>query len=143
MTALWWAWAWITLLALAFVIAPASAEPVPTVPYIYHLDRPAVDLPEAMAQDAASVWLDCEVRTAAMQPYGEPWNARNPSGAWGTPQMMPLHAPGMAKQGLDYNDDGDRIRYAAIMWDRSGFAPWSCKPKPGSGGNDVELGEAE
>ena len=110
------------------IVAPRVGAAPATIPYIYHLDRPAVDLPEAMAQDAAHVFLGCEVHTAAMTPYGKPWNARNPSGAWGTAQLMPIHAPGMARLGLDYNDDGDRIKYAVMLWSTQGWNPWSCKP---------------
>jgi len=98
------------------------------VPWVYDLNRPVVLLPAAMARDAVTVWYQCEVRTEVMTPYSVPGEARNPSGATGTPQLMPLHAPGMAKRGLDFSDDGDRIRYAIQMWLRSGWGPWSCKP---------------
>ena len=106
----------------------ARAEPAPVM-WIYRLDAPVVEVPAAMAKDAVAVWYGCEVRTEVQAPYGEPWRARNPqSGASGTPQLMSLHRPGMARVGLNYDDDGDRIKWAVMLWSRQGWNPWSCKP---------------
>ena len=81
---------------------------------------PAVLVPVEFARDAVNV-AACESNVAA-------WDAVGKQGELGVLQVHPVHFPQMQRLGLDPWLEGDRIKYAVRLWERSGWGQWSCKP---------------
>ena len=109
-------------LGFAFIARP------PCVPWIFDLNQPALPVPQAFAEGAVRIFLGCEVRGVIQTPYGLPWAAVGAAGERGAAQLHPIHDPAIVKFGLDPLDEGDRLRFAAIKWQRDGenFDAWSC-----------------
>ena len=119
-------------LLLAGVLLSTPADTA-SVLYVYDLNRPAIELPGGMAAEIASV-VGCEARGDLMRPYGIPGHAVNrSSGARGQLQVHPIHAAAMARLGLDYTIEHDRVLYAVRLWEAAGWAPWSCIATEGKG----------
>ena len=117
---------------LSVAVLQSTATDASTL-YVYDLNRPAVELPGGMASGIASV-VGCEARGDLMRPYGIPGHAVNrSSGARGQLQVHPIHAPAMARLGLDYTIEYDRVLYAVRLWESGGWAPWSCIATEGKG----------
>ncbi len=84
---------------------------------IWAIDALCVPIPAGMARDVVAV-AQCESR----------WDvgAVGAAGEHGLLQVHPIHAGPMARAGLDYGAEGDRLRWAVRMWEGSGWRPWSC-----------------
>ena len=107
---------------------PDHSELRPTCRVVYSLTEPAVDLPEAMCGENGVVdaWFNCEVN-GWWSHWDTPADAVNPvSGARGIAQVMPEWAPKMAKAGLDYSREHDRLVWAGYLWSLYGARQWQC-----------------
>ena len=98
--------------------------------WIAEYDKPAVEMPCAMAEAAVHVFLDCEIR-GWWSRWDAPADVVSPTGDRGAAQINWRHAPGMAVAGLDYESEVDRIRWAIALWTWHSWAPWACARKAG------------
>lgn len=95
--------------------------PPATVPYIVALDRPAVTVPMAWAQDAGTV-IQCESH----------WNAaavNRTSGATGLLQLMRVHERRAERMGYTWADMLDpvaNVTVAIAIWREQSWRPWEC-----------------
>ena len=112
--------------AASSTVGGASSTGAPAL-YIHTLTEPAVEMPEAMARYASAVWLGCEVMGWEGR-WGAPGDAVGAAGELGQAQLHPVHAATMLRRGLDYADEGGRVRFAVQLWERQGWQPWSCRP---------------
>lgn len=145
--ALFYGGAFLISLGVGFATLPApvtqaaSARDTHTF-YVWCRDRAQcphgslVEMPWEMARDAAAVFLACEAkpwwRPAGPEPYPyrDPENAESATGDFGGMQLnRRWHEGTMRGQGLDFDNPLHRWRYAInVVWARSGWGPWSCKP---------------
>lgn len=81
--------------------------------------RDAVWVPYRFAVESVGV-AQCESRWQS--------DAVGAAGELGILQVNPIHAPAMAKHGLDFQSAGDRVRWAVRMWEAGGreWGPWAC-----------------
>lgn len=80
---------------------------------------PQSQVPEAFALQAGPVfWCESKMNPAAVGGAGER----------GIPQVHPVHFSAMARLGLSPDSSSDLVRYAVRLWERQGWAPWSCRP---------------
>ena len=100
-----------------FTTRPAHAAPA-TVAWIVALDRPTVEMPADMAEEAGARIM-CE---SGWNPY-----AVNPvSLAAGALQIHPIHFPRMRTMALDPSDPVDLVKYAVVLYERQSWAPWAA-----------------
>lgn len=99
------------------------------------LDQFSVEQPWMLAVHTSEVWLDCEVRGSNQQPYIRLSEVVNPlSGASGQAQLHPgwrtnpRGTLSMEKAGLSYDVERDRLLFAGMLWEHSGWRNWECKP---------------
>ena len=137
------------IIAAAWCAATISASPVrllawehpalePTEAlYVYSLTEPGVEMPTKMAKGAGTVWLGCEIEGLSLTPYADLSAAVGAAGERGQAQIHPswernaLTAMDFVRLGLDYNNEGDRIRFAVELWKRAGWGQWSCAKRMG------------
>lgn len=98
------------------------------VPYVWSLTEAPIRMPGEMAAAASAVWLGCEVAAENQREYGDVTAVVGRLGERGQAQVHPVHATGMARAALDFGQEHDRLLWALRIWERSGWAPWSCKP---------------
>ncbi len=106
-----------------------GAYPVEVSPdcgYVYALTEPAIPIPCEAVSFIERVWMSCEVR-GWWERWDSPASAIGALGERGASQLMPLHRAGMAKVGLNYDLERDRIVYSVGMWEKQGGNPWTCK----------------
>ena len=111
----------VALLALAVAVmlpGPAHAEPGPVM-VVVDLNAPAVETPAEFAAGSVAVF-GCESK----------WDPTSlgSAGERGIPQIHPTHFPTMYRLGLSPESSTDLMRFAVRLWERSGWAPWSCQP---------------
>ena len=83
------------------------------------LERPCMPIPEDMQANIVAV-VQCESR----------WDPRAVGmlGERGLLQIHPIHRAPMAKAGLDFGQEGDRLRWAIRIFEGNGWGPWACRP---------------
>lgn len=114
-----------------------AEEPPETMLYIYDLNEPAVEMPVQMALGAGTVWLECEVKSLNQLPYANLAAAIGTAGERGQAQIHPSWeknartAIDFVRLGLDYSNEGDRIKFAVELWKRAGWSQWSCAARMG------------
>ena len=82
---------------------------------IFALDQECLPIQEAMQRDVVRVF-QCESRWDV--------NAVGALGERGIAQIHPRHAEGMAREGLDYESERDRLIWARALWGWHAWAPW-------------------
>ena len=116
---------WFALLVLGPM--QPTEPPAGQVLYVYDLHRDPISMPQEMAQDVTAVWLDCEVR-GWWSRWETPADVVSETEDYGQAALNIIHAPSMAREGLNFWDEHDRIVWAIRMYERSQWAPWGCRP---------------
>lgn len=104
---------------------PWPDEPMCSV--VYDLNLPPVEIPCSQAQQASKVWMECEVK-GWWAHYARPADVVSPTKDYGTAQVNIIHKPTMAKVGLNFYSEHDRLHFAThYLLANQGWQPWSCR----------------
>ena len=117
------------LLAAAIALPPALPPDVPVALYVYDLHAPALQMPLAMATEVSAIFLGCEIKGTNQTPYADLSAVVSPTEDYGQAQInRRWHEAAMARAGLSFWVERDRIVWAITLWGRTqSFAAWSCK----------------
>lgn len=82
---------------------------------IWSIEEDCVPIPEAMQRKVVRV-IQCESE----------WDVAKVGalGERGLLQLHPIHAEAMAREGLDYENEGDRLIWARALYVWHGWTPW-------------------